>query len=91
MIVDVLLLMLIFTLQTVRNFFPDGSPLGFVTGGGDALAAWVGVHAGPLDKWVPIHEAAFVAGIEATVVWPAIFAYHVANWIWRHIPVWGGG
>lgn len=91
MISDLLLGMLVFVMESVRALFPDGAPLAFVLDSSDGAAVWIGEHLGPFDKWIPVHEAAYVTALELSIVAPAVLAYHVANWIWRHIPVVGGG
>lgn len=89
MIVEAILVGLLSLLANILEALPDLTvPVGDYT---DDFAEAIGGALGGLDGFLPITELATVAGWILTVYVPVVVAYHVARWVYTHLPVIGNG
>ena len=89
MITSALLTLLHVVLDPVFGLLPtlDLTPLStVVTGAGETM----GAYAGRFDAIFPVHELFTIAAFLLSAVMPAVLAYVLGNWVWRHIPDIGG-
>lgn len=57
----------------------------------EAYGASVGEIVGPLNAMLPIAEFATVTVLTVTVLAPAVLLFRLIMWLWKLIPVIGGG
>lgn len=57
----------------------------------EAYGATVGDIVGPLNALLPIAELATVTVLTVTVLAPAVLLFRLIMWLWKLVPVVGGG
>lgn len=89
MIVEKIVVAVMGLLNVILEALPDVTvPVGDYT---DDFAEAIGGALGGLDGFLPITETATLVGWVLTVYVPVVVAYHVARWIYTHLPVIGNG
>jgi hypothetical protein len=90
-IVQLLLDALLAVLTLVLAAIPDVSMPAAASSALSSFATTLGAQLGGLDGMLPITEVgSFVGWVLGTYV-PIVIAYHVAHWVWTHLPVIGNG
>jgi len=59
--------------------------------GVEDTAMTIASYMGPVDTVLPAYETMVAVGVVILIWLPAVVAYSLANWIYRHVPVLGGG
>lgn len=88
MIVGAILLLAGWLLETVTSPLPTES---LDLPSGSSLASSWGAQVGPINGFVPVDDVFAAIDLTLTLWLPAVLVYLGVNWIYRHIPVLGGG